>query len=178
MRVETTEAVRKRARWAHDLFVLNILFFHLLLTPATIVMGIGELGLLLPLALSGMVIAFIYYRSRSAADWVVAAHWRLSFARCRMLTWGYLGSALIFLIGWLIAQGSQGQSMEHIMLVVFTRIAIMPTLIMAMVTVVLEASATSLVSRGEVPDRIARRFPPHQVTVIEAVATEEPAQDG
>jgi hypothetical protein len=169
MRVETTEAVRKRARWAHDLFVLNILFFHLLLTPATIVLGIGELGLLLPLGLSGLVIAFIYYRSRRAADWFVAAHWRLSFSRCKLLIWGYLGSGVIFLVGWLIASGAQGD-MQHIMLVVFTRIAIMPTLILVMITVVLEASATGLVSRGEVPDQIARRFPPHHATVIEPLA--------
>lgn len=158
MQIDVSDTIKKRARWPHDLFVLNILFFHLLLTPATIVLGIGELGLLLPLGLSGMVIGYIFYRSRSEPEWFVAAHWRLSFRRCKLLVAGYLGSAVIFFIGWLISQGSQGD-MQHIMLIVFTRIAIMPTLIMAMITVVLEASATGNVSRGEVPDVIVRDFP-------------------
>ena len=158
MQIEVTDAIKKRARWPHDLFVLNILFFHLLLTPATIVMGIGEWGLLLPLALSGMVIAYIFYRSRTEPEWFVAAHWRLSFRRCRLLMWGYLASAVIFLIGWFISQGSKGD-MQDIMLVVFTRIAVMPTLIMAMVTVVMEASGAGVVNRGEVPDAVVAEFP-------------------
>lgn len=158
MQVDVSDAIKKRARWSHDLFVLNILFFHLLLTPATIVLGIGELGLLVPLVLSGMVIGYIFYRGRTDPEWFVAAHWRLSFSRCKLLMWGYLGSAVIFFIGWLISLNAQGD-MQHIMLVVFTRIAIMPTLIMAMVTVVLEASATGAVSSGEVPDSIVKDFP-------------------
>ncbi len=158
MQIDVSDQVKKRARWPHDLFVLNILFFHLLLTPATIVLGIGEWGLLLPLALSGMVIGYIFYRSRTEVEWFVAAHWRLSFRRCKLLMWGYLGSAVIFLIGWIISQGAQGD-MQHIMLIVFTRIAIMPTLIMAMVTIVMEASGAGVVNRGEVPDAIAEAFP-------------------
>lgn len=160
MQVEITEKTRKRARWPHDLFVLNILFFHLLLTPATIVLGIGHKGLLLPLTLSGIVIAYIFYRSKTESEWFDAAHWRLAFKRSKLLMAGYLGSAVIFLVGWFLAQGAQGESMQEIMFTVFTRIAIMPTLIMVMITVVLEAAATGMVSRGEVPDSIAKEFPP------------------
>mgnify|MGYP001549901523 FL=1 len=160
MQFSPTDAEKKRARWAHDLFVLNILFFHLLLTPATIVMGVGQIGLLLPLTLSGLVIAFIYYRSRKDPSWFVEAHWRLSFNRCKLLMMGYAGSLLVFGIGWRITLGMDQESMRNIMFTVFTRIAIMPTLILAMVSTVLEASATSLVSKGEVPDKLVKAFPP------------------
>ena len=160
MNFSPTDAEKKRARWAHDLFVLNILFFHLLLTPATIVMGVGQIGLLLPLTLSGLVIAFIYYRSRKDPSWFVEAHWRLSFSRCKLLMMGYAGSLLVFGIGWLLTLGMDQESMRNIMFTVFTRIAIMPTLILAMVSTVLEASATSLVSKGEVPDKLVKAFPP------------------
>ena len=160
MKFSPTDAEKKRARWAHDLFVLNILFFHLLLTPATIVMGVGQIGLLLPLTLSGLVIAFIYYSIRKDPSWFVEAHWRLSFNRCKLLMMGYAGSLLVFGIGWLITLGMDQESMRNIMFTVFTRIAIMPTLILAMVSTVLEASATSLVSKGEVPDKLVKAFPP------------------
>ena len=160
MKFSPTDAEKKRARWAHDIFVLNILFFHLLLTPATIVMGVGQIGLLLPLTLSGLVIAFIYYRGRKDPSWFVEAHWRLSFNRCKLLMMGYAGSLLVFGIGWLLTLGMDQESMRNIMFTVFTRIAIMPTLILAMVSTVLEASATSLVSKGEVPDKLVKAFPP------------------
>lgn len=156
MQFEINDKVKKKARWPHDLFVLNIFFFHLLLTPATILLNVGQLGLLLPLALSGSVIGYIYFRSRTAPHWFVAAHWKLAFRRCKLLLGGYMGSAVIFFIGWLVSQGAQSESMQSIMFTVFTRIAIMPTLIMAMITVVLEASATGAVSRGEIPDVIAK----------------------
>ena len=160
MQVQISDKTKKRARWPHDLFVLNILFFHLLLTPATIFLGVGHKGLLLPLALSGLVIATIYYRGKTEEKWFAAAHWRLSFKRCKLLMAGYLGSGAIFLLGWFVAQGAQSDSMQDIMFTVFTRIAVMPTLIMVMITVVLEAAATGMVSRGEVPDSIAKTFPP------------------
>ena len=160
MQFSPTDAEKKRARWAHDLFVLNILFFHVLLTPAVIVMGVGQKGLLLPLALSALVIAFIYHRGRKDPSWFVEAHWRLSFNRCKLLMFGYAGSLLVFGIGWLITLGMDQESMRNIMFTVFTRIAVMPTLILAMISTVLEASATGLVSRGEVPDKLVSSFPP------------------
>lgn len=156
MLLESTAESRKKARWAHDLFVLNIFFFHLLATPATIMLGLGHWGLLIPLSLSGAVMAFIFFRSKRETDPFIAGHWKLSWKRCRLLVYGYLGSAAIFLIGWLIAQGSQTESMQHIMFTVFTRIAVMPTLILAMVTAVLEAGATGMVNRSEVPDNLAK----------------------
>jgi len=159
--MELSEKDKKAARWAHDLFVLNILFFHLLLTPATIMLGIGVTGLLIPLALSLAVITYIYYRGQRESRWFVAAHWRLAFKRCKLLLIGYAITAAILLLAELLTAGMKDAHMADIMVTVITRIAIMPTLILVMVTVVMEASATSLVSKGEVPEKIIREFPPH-----------------
>jgi hypothetical protein len=159
--MEVSESEKKAARWAHDLFVLNIFFFHLLLTPATIMLGIGLEGLLIPLALSLSVIAYIYYRGHREPRWFVAAHWRLAFNRCKLLLIGYALTAAILLLVELLTMGMKDAHMANIMVTVITRIAIIPTLIIVMVTVVMEASATSLVSRGEVPEKILKAFPPH-----------------
>ncbi len=151
--MEITEKERKAARWAHDLFVLNIFFFHLLLTPAVLVLDIGRMGMLIPLMFSGVVIAYIWRRSRREPRPFVAAHWRLAFQRCKLLMWGYAGSIAIFLLGELFTLGMKDAHMANIMVTVVTRIAVMPTLVMAMVTVVLEASAGGLASRGALPER-------------------------
>lgn len=155
------ESEIKAARWAHDLFILNVFFFHLLLTPATIVLGIGLKGLLIPLALSLVVITYIYSRGQREQRWFVAAHWRLAFKRCKLLLIGYAITAAILLLAALLASGMKDARMADIMVTVITRIAIMPTLILVMVTVVMEATATSLAGKGEVPEKIIKEFPPH-----------------
>ncbi len=149
--MEIAESERKAARWAHDLFVLNIFFFHLLLTPATMALGIGREGMLIPLALSAVVIGYTWYRARSEGRSFVKAHWALAFKRCKLLMWGYAGSAAIFLLAELLTSGMKDAHMANIMVTVVTRIAIMPTLVMAMVTVVMEASAGGQAGRGEWP---------------------------
>jgi hypothetical protein len=159
--MEVSDSEKKLARWAHDLFVLNIFFFHLLLTPATIMLGIGLKGLLIPLALSLSVITYIYYRGRREPSWFVAAHWRLAFRRCKLLLIGYAITAAILLLVEVLTLGMKDAHMGQILVTVVTRIAIMPTLILVMVTVVMEASATSLVSKGDVPEKIIKEFPPH-----------------
>lgn len=151
--MEISDSDKKSARWAHDLFVLNIFFFHLLLTPATMVLDVGRAGMLIPLALSGMVIGYIWSRSRSEKRGFVAAHWRLAFDRCKLLMWGYAASIAIFALAELLTMGMKDPHMANIMITVVTRIAVMPTLIMAMVTVVMEATAGGMASRGEVPEK-------------------------
>ncbi len=159
--MDVSDSEKKAARWAHDLFVLNVLFFHLLLTPATIMLGIGLKGLLVPLAASLVVIAYIYFRGQRDHRWFVAAHWRLAFKRCKLLLIGYALTGAILLLAELLTSGMQDTHMANILLTVITRIAIMPTLILVMVTVVMEASAASLVAKGEVPEKIREAFPPH-----------------
>ncbi len=158
--MDVSDSEKKAARWAHDLFVLNVLFFHLLLTPATIMLGIGLKGLLVPLAASLAVIAYIYFRRQRDRRWFVAAHWRLAFKRCKLLLIGYALTGAILLLAELLTSGMQDTHMANILLTVITRIAIMPTLVLVMVTVVMEASAAALAGRGEVPDKIRDEFPP------------------
>lgn len=151
---------KKRARAAHNLYIVNILLFHLLATPAAIALDIGFWGVLVPLGFSAAIIATIYLRSRSEPDWFAAAHWRLAFRRARILLLGYALSGALFLVGWLITFGIDKESMRHIMQTVFTRIAVMPTLVTVMITVVLEASGINQVGQGEVPQCIVRDFAP------------------
>jgi len=63
-------------------------------------------------------------------------------------------------VAWLISRTTQDQSMQHILWTALTRIALMPTLILVMVTAVLEAGAIGQASKREVPDKLAASFPP------------------
>ena len=156
---EASQKQIRQAQLPHNLFVTGILFFDLLLTPAAIVMNIGLYGLLLPLTCSLLVIAVIYVRSRKVTVWFVDAHWRLALRHSQWLMLGYALTAAFMLLAWLLSLSADAH-MKHILLTALTRIAVLPSLVAVMVTVVMEASALALAGKGEVPDRIVQKYPP------------------
>ena len=100
------ERVRRRAKTPHELFVLNLAVFHLLLAPAAIVLKVGVAGFLIPLAASLSVIAFTYLRARRGRlhdPWFVAVHWTLAARRARILLAVYAISGVILGAGLLVA---------------------------------------------------------------------------
>lgn len=163
MEYQAAESEQKRAKTPHELFVLNLIGFHLLLTPATIALGVGLYGLLLPLTLSALVLGYIYVRAlraRRHEPWLVMLHWQLAWRRGKLLIAAYGGSALIFALAALMTMGIEKEATRHIMFTTFTRIAVMPTFIMVLITFVLSTSSMAQIARGEVPDKLAERFPP------------------
>lgn len=161
MIIDTDDSLRRRAKTPHELMMLNLFAFHLLVTPLILFSGIGTLGLLIPPLLSGLVIAFIYLRGRRAEKqepWFVMAHWKLAFARAKLLMLGYGISALLLGLAAFIAMNST--TTKAIMFTVLTRVAIMPTVVMVFVTAVLESSGIYQAGSSEVPEGIASRFPP------------------
>lgn len=146
-----SETEKKLAQAPHNLFITSAFLFDLLMTPAAIAVNIGMYGLLLPLVCSLSVVAYIYKRSRSSGQaGFVNAHWRLAFRRCQWLMAGYGVTAALILLAWLLSLTTQA-AMQHILWTALTRIAILPTLIAVMVTLVMEASAMSQASKGEAP---------------------------
>lgn len=144
---------RKMAQAPHNVFISSAFIFDLMMTPAAIGLKIGMYGLLVPLTLSLLVLGYIYKRSRAMTQYkFVDAHWRLAFRRSQWLMAGYAISGALIFLAWLLSSTTQG-GMQHIMWTALTRIAIMPTLIAVMVTLVMEASAASQAARGEVPEK-------------------------
>jgi hypothetical protein len=169
MLFDIDEATRKHAKTPHELSMLNLVGCHLIAAPASIVLDVGLLGFLIPLALSLMVIAFIWLRAGSAKDgdnWFVAAHWRLSANRTRILMVGYTISAVILGMALMATTGS---SKGDIMMVAISRVAVVPTLLTVMICFVLESGSIYQAGRGEVPDGVIKRMPPpDELQVVES----------
>lgn len=165
MLFEVDERLRTRAKFPHELSMMNLVACHLIAAPAAIVLDIGMLGFLIPLALSLSVITFIWLRAINVArgaPWFVAAHWRLSANRTRILLIGYAISAVILGLAFMATAGS---AKGHIMMLAISRVAVVPTLVTVMVCFVLESGGIYQAGRGEVLDGIARRMPPPQELV-------------
>ncbi len=157
---KATDAEIKQAQFPHNMFVAGLFLFDLLLTPAVIGLKIGMVGLFIPLLCSGSLIAYIYLRSKRTTTWFVDIHWKLTFVRAQWLLTGYAISAALIFIAWLVSISSSDHNMQHILWTALTRIALMPTLILVLITAVLEASTIPMVSKREVPDKLAAGFPP------------------
>ncbi len=160
MKYQASDDEIKRAQAPHNLFVSGLFLFDLFMTPAVIGLKIGMAGLLIPLAFSGTLIAYVYLRSQKTTSWFVEMHWKFTFNRCKLLMLGYAITAALIFVAWLLSLSTRDANMGHILWTALTRIALMPTLIMVMVTAVLEFSASAQAAKGEVPDKLAAKFPP------------------
>jgi hypothetical protein len=155
-----TPAEVKLAQSPHNLFISGLFLFDLLMTPAVLAMKIGMIGLLIPLLLSGALIAYIYVRSRKTTTWFVDMHWKITFARSKLLMLGYAISATLIFLAWLISLSTKDHNMSHIIWTALTRVALMPTVILVLVTAVMEFSSYAQAAKREVPDKLAAKFPP------------------
>lgn len=160
MRYAATDAEVKQAQVPHNLFISGLFLFDLLMTPAILALKIGMAGLFIPLLCSGALIAYIYLRSKQTTSWFVAAHWKLAFARAQWLLMGYAVSAALIFVAWLISLTTKDANMGHIIWTALTRIALMPTLILVMITAVMEFSASAQATKRELPDKLAAKLPP------------------
>ena len=160
MQFQASAVEIKQAQRPHNLLIMGLFAFNLLMAPAVLALKIGMMGLLIPLFSSGALVAYLYLRSRKSTRWFVDMHWKLAFQNSRWLMLGYAISGVLIFIAWLVSLSANSVSMGHIIWTALTRIAILPTLVAVMVTAISEASAISLAVKREVPDKLAASFPP------------------
>ncbi len=139
---------QQQASQAHERVMLNLAVFHLVLPVAALSTGyLIELLIASAIGSIGMLILIFVQSKRDYVAWV-ADHWRVAWIRCRILLIAYIVSALILLIGYLIGLLQADHQMASIFLVVFSRIAVVPTLVCVLVLFVLETSALSQAKLG------------------------------
>jgi len=160
----------RRAKSPHELAMVNLLVVNL---PLLIVLLAGNFlpqgspladyklaGIVLPLGISLLIVAFTFVKARAPGDWFVAAHWRIASGRYKLLLVAYAAGTLLIGFGWLLAQAQPDPRMQALMFVALQRVAIAPLLVFLMVLIMLESGSLGQAGRGEVPDPVVERFPP------------------
>jgi hypothetical protein len=155
--IEPTEI--RAAKSAHELFMVN-LGALLLLGPMTIFMGIGRLGLLLPLLLSAAFALYTYSRIPRTTSWYVAMHWRLALRNYRWLFIGFAITGLLLLTSWVVEISIHSNSPSQFLALALIRIGVMPSIIMVFACFVMENGALNQALRHEVPEWLVKSFPP------------------
>lgn len=186
------ESERRLARSPHELAMVNLLLFNLLIGVALLAGSMAQpdsligtykwVAVAVPLLISLAVIAYTglqAVRARQTSPWFVAAHWRLSASRYRMVLAAYGVCAAILSLALFTGRGEAAieaqikdlppamQEMErrklhsqHMGEQVWARLAVVPLLLTVMATIMLESGSIYQAQRGEVPQRLLERFPP------------------
>lgn len=150
--VEMMKDEKRRAGNAHEMVMLNLAMFHLLLPVAAL--SSGYVSILLSLALIGSVVMIFWvaHRARKTDDGeLVHAHWQLAWKRYQLLLIAYAISTAIMLLGWILASLQADHNMFTIMLFVFSRIAAVPIVLMVLALFVMETTSLTQAKQGLLP---------------------------
>lgn len=168
MKIALNDADRKKAKFPHDLYITNMFLFNIPMVAGTLAYTIGGNPTLIWVVLGAMLcslglVGYIRWQAGKydvSKEWFVTLHWKLSANRSKVLLIGYLVAVVIIGAGVLIGSGSRDPNMQTIMVTIFTRIGIVPALVLILVTAILEGQAMHLVNNGILPNKLARQFPP------------------
>jgi len=114
----------------HRLLIYNLLLLNIFL-PLMSLLTKTELTLLpIAIGLSLLVTLFIWYRANHVkVAKLIDAHWMIVWKRCRILLIAYTVSVSIELLTALMLFFQDDPQLREIILIAFTRVAIVPTLL-------------------------------------------------
>jgi predicted neutral ceramidase superfamily lipid hydrolase len=138
----------KLAASAHERLMMNLAIFHLLLPVAALSSGYLTLFLSLSLIGSFLMMWSIHQKAVTLTDAFARLHWQQAWKRCRLLLLSYFVAGVIMLLGLLLASIQSDHGMYGILLVVFSRIAAVPIVLMVLALFVMATTDLSLARRG------------------------------
>jgi len=150
------ESSRRKASLAHERVMFTLAAFHLVIPVAAL--SSGYLFELLTFSVCGVVfmLCWIYWQNKQQQDEWVNHHWEIAWKRCRVLLFSYLISLSIILVGYCLGRLQVDPKMAGIFIVVFSRIAVVPTLLTVLYLFVLETIALSQAKQGKRIEHMVR----------------------
>lgn len=168
MTYEIHEEERKRAKTPHELFLINLIFNHVLVfvTLLGAASSYPEPLLFVPL-FSVAMLSYILLRARKALredSWFVKVHWQIAARRSRFFIamLGFLGA--VGLLGWVGA--TYLGMMEVAVYAMIGGIGMFPTMIAVLVLIILESESMHQARHGQASRWAEERFPNKEVPVI------------
>jgi membrane-associated HD superfamily phosphohydrolase len=165
MRFNVSDEDIHKAKWPHDLFLINLIFNHILMFAAFLTASsLWEWVILVPSA-SLMILLYTLWRankSLSIDSWYVKCHWQICYKRSKI----FIGMIVLMLvaIGTVLLISGGEPKPQHIAL---SGAAVLPTMVMVLVLIILETESLDDARKGRVPDSVAKRFPEGQYAPLE-----------
>ncbi len=156
-RYAVSEDVAKAAKWPHELFLINLIFNHVLLFVAFLsASSLQQLLFIVPV-LSFVILGYSLWRARKSLQndpWFVKCHWQLAARRSRIFII-MLGVMVVVMVGIYLVSGGNMRPQHW----AFFGVGIMPTLVTVLALIVMESDALHLARYGQMPDWLVARYP-------------------
>lgn len=166
----------RRAKWPHEIFLINLIFNHIFLLCVTVaVFGTFPLLTALVPAVSFAIIGYILIKARQVSDsdesWFVKAHWQIAAARNRLFMLLLTVTCIVSGGGLWLSKMFGWSKIPTIALI--AGVGLLPFMVVLLVLIVLGNESVFMARDGKLPKRFLKQNPDISAT---AAQLSRPAQ--
>ncbi|MDG2395360.1 hypothetical protein [Candidatus Thioglobus sp.] len=165
IKIDATEQERKAAKAAHELFTINAILIHVIVSLGLIKILNTSMGVAvgITIVISAFIIIYTFLRTKKAKandPYLVYLHWQLSLNRYKILISAYIFYFLVTSLGLLIGDGGS-TSMDGTSIAgsILTLLGTVPLFFAVLVSAVLGSGSMFNAGRGEVEQKFAQKYP-------------------
>lgn len=171
MLLEISDEEKKRAKFPHDLFLINLIGNHILTFVATLGLATSWAWpmLIVPIV-SFVILGTIIYKgikSRQKESWYVMCHWQIALKRSLFFI------KMILVISTIAAIGLYGYInlgwMKEAVFALIGGVCILPIMVTTLVLIIMESDALHQAGEGKLPDKMIDLYPNPDIKIIEPV---------
>lgn len=160
---------KKKAKWPHDLFLVNLIANHILTFVATLGMATSwAWPMLIVPVVSFTILGIIIFKgkkSRRSETWFVMCHWQIAVKRSLFFIKMLLALSILTGIG-LYGYTNLGWMKEAVFALI-GGVCILPVMVTTLVLIIMESDALHQAGQGKLPEKIVALFPNPKAVVIE-----------
>lgn len=173
MRYEVSDEDIIKAKHPHEVFLINLIFNHILLFVAFLSASSLQEFLIVVPVVSVAMLGYTLWRARKSLlvdPWYVKCHWQLAAKRSRMFIFmlGLMAFAMVAVLAsaWNWETGELGRITPQ--QYALGGLGILPTMVTVLVLIVMESEAMAQARSGIVPKWLEERFPNPEAKLAEA----------
>ena len=168
MLFEISDEEKKKAKWPHDLFLVNLIANHILTFVATLGMATSwAWPMLIVPVVSFIILGTIIVKgiqSRKNKPWFVMCHWQIAMSRSIF----FIKMILILLT--ITGIGLYGYTnlgwMKEAVFALIGGVCILPVMVTTLILIIMESDALHQAGQGKLPEKIVDRFPNPDAKII------------
>jgi len=177
MLFEVSDEEKKKAKFPHDLFLVNLIGNHILTFVATLGLATSWAWpmLIVPIV-SFIILGIIIYKgkqSRKNESWFVMCHWQMALKRSLFFIKMLLTITMVAAIG-LYGYLSLGWMKEAVYALI-GGICLLPTMVTTLVLIIMESDSLHQAGVGKLPDNMIDLYPNEEAKIIEPVISDKGA---
>lgn len=152
-----SESEIKQAKHPHDIFLLNLIFNHILVFASILsASSLAQYIVIVPIfSILSMLYIFIgAARAKNKYSWYVNGHWQVCVSRSKKFLLVVVAMLSVFLMIWLVSGGHMRP--QHWAIGGAT---VLPVMVTVLILIIMESESLHHAKIGVLPDWVKQQFP-------------------